>query len=223
MNDPLVLSFDLDDTLWAVEPVMLAAEAAMLAWLREHHPLAMHGQDRESLRAMRVRIAQQLPERSHDMTFLRHRALAEMFAAAGHPEAHADEAFEVFYAARNRVKLYDEVEGSLKRLSARYRLFAVSNGNADLQRCGIAHWFEGHITAISAGAAKPDIRIFTRLLDEARVEARHVLHIGDDPHLDVMGAAQAGMQAVWLNRDAKSWPAQLPPPPRTILSLEDIK
>jgi HAD superfamily hydrolase (TIGR01549 family) len=222
MNDPLVLSFDLDDTLWAVEPVMLAAEGAMLAWLRQHHPLIMHGQDRESLRAMRLRIAQQFPERSHDMTFLRHRALAEMFAAAGYPAAHADEAFEVFYAARNRVQLYDEVEGSLKRLSRRYRLFAVSNGNADLQRCGIAHWFEGHITAISAGAAKPDIRIFTHLLAQARVEARQVLHIGDDPHLDVMGAAQAGMRAAWLNRHAKSWPLQLPPPPRTILSLEEI-
>jgi HAD superfamily hydrolase (TIGR01509 family) len=222
MNDPLVLSFDLDDTLWAVEPVILAAEAAMLAWLREHHPLMMHGQDRESLRAMRVRIAAQFPERSHDMTFLRHRALSEMFAAAGHPEAHADEAFEVFYAARNRVKLYDEVESSLKRLSARYRLYAISNGNADLKRCGIAHWFEGHITAISAGAAKPDIRIFARLLAEARVEAWQVLHIGDDPHLDVIGATQAGMQAAWLNRAAKSWPAQLPPPPRTILSLEEI-
>ncbi|MEO7205309.1 MAG: HAD-IA family hydrolase [Steroidobacteraceae bacterium] len=222
MNDPLVLSFDLDDTLWAVEPVILAAEAAMLAWLRERHPLLMHGQDRESLRSMRVRIAQQFPERAHDMTFLRHRALAEMFAAAGHAEAHADEAFEVFYAVRNRVKLYDEVELSLKRLSARYRLFALSNGNADLKRCGIAHWFEGHITAISAGAAKPDIRIFTRLLDAAGVEAAQVLHVGDDPHLDVMGAAQAGMQAAWLNRAEKSWPAQLPPPPRTILSLEEI-
>jgi HAD superfamily hydrolase (TIGR01509 family) len=222
MNDPLVLSFDLDDTLWAVEPVILAAEGAMLAWLKEHHPLMMLGQDRESLRAMRARIAAQFPERSHDMTFLRHRALAEMFAAAGHPRTHADEAFEVFYAARNRVKLYDEVERSLERLSARYRLFAISNGNADLKRCGIAHWFEGHITAISAGAAKPDIRIFSHLLDAAGVEARQVLHIGDDPHLDVMGAAQAGMQAAWLNRDAKSWPAQLPPPPRTIMSLEEI-
>jgi FMN hydrolase / 5-amino-6-(5-phospho-D-ribitylamino)uracil phosphatase len=222
MNDPLVLSFDLDDTLWAVGPVMLAAEAAMLAWLRQHHPQVMHGQDRESLRAMRVRIAQQFPDRSHDMTFLRHRALAEMFASLGQPATHADEAFEVFYAARNRVQLYDEVEDSLERLSERYRLFALSNGNADLERCGIAHWFEGHITAISAGAAKPDIRIFTRLLDAAGVQAGQVLHIGDDPHLDVMGAAQAGMQAVWLNRDAKSWPAQLPPPPRTILSLEEI-
>src|ERR1700733_10948602 len=222
MNDPLVLSFDLDDTLWAVEPLILNAEAAMLAWLREHHPLLMHGHDRESLRAMRARIAGEFPERSHDMTFLRHRALAQMFAAAGHPESHADEAFEVFYAARNRVKLYDEVEDSLKRLSARYRLFALSNGNADLQRCGIAQWFEGHITAISAGAAKPDIRIFTRLLDAAGVQAGQVLHIGDDPHLDVMGAAQAGMPAVWLNRDAKFWPGELPPPPRTILSLEEI-
>ena len=82
MNDPLVLSFDLDDTLWPVEPVILAAETAMLAWLRQQHPLVMHGQDRESLRAMRVRIAAQFPERSHDMTFLRHRALSEMFAAA---------------------------------------------------------------------------------------------------------------------------------------------
>jgi FMN hydrolase / 5-amino-6-(5-phospho-D-ribitylamino)uracil phosphatase len=222
MNDPLVLSFDLDDTLWPVEPVILAAEAAMLAWLREHHPMMMHGQDRESLRAMRVRIAEQFPDRSHDMTFLRHRALTQMFAAAGHPTAHADDAFEVFYAARNQVKLYGEVEDSLKRLSERYRLFALSNGNADLKRCGIAQWFEGHITAISAGAAKPDIRIFTHLLDAAGVEAGQVLHIGDDPHLDVMGAARAGMRAVWLNRDAKSWPTQLPPPPRTILSLEEI-
>lgn len=222
MNEALVLSFDLDDTLWAVQPVMLAAEAEMLAWLKERHPQIMQGQDRESLRALRLLVAEQFPERSHDMTFLRHRALSDMFATAGHPASHADEAFEVFYNARNRVKLYDEVEDSLRRLNARYRLFAISNGNADLKRCGLAHWFEGHITAISAGAAKPDIRIFARLLDQARVAAARVLHIGDDPHLDVVGAMQAGMQAVWLNRDGKVWPAHLPRPPRTIMSLEEI-
>jgi putative hydrolase of the HAD superfamily len=222
MNAPVVLSFDLDDTLWPVEPVMIAAEGAMLSWLKERHPEIMYGRTPESLRAMRLSLAERFPERSHDMTFLRHRALAEMFLDAGRPLTHADEAFEVFYAERNRVKLYDEVEASLARLSKRYRLFALSNGNADLQRCGIAHWFEGHITAISAGAAKPDARIFTRLLDEASVEAAQVLHIGDDPHLDVAGAAQAGLQAAWLNRGAKPWPAHLPPPSRTISTLEEI-
>ena len=222
MSAELVLSFDLDDTLWAVEPVILAAEGAMLAWLNERHPQMMSGHDRESLRAMRARLAEQYPERSHDMTFLRHRALAEMFAQAGHDANQADEAFEVFFAARNRVTLYDEVEASLERLSARYRLFALSNGNADLQRCGIAHWFEGHVTAISAGAAKPDARIFKRLLEEAGVAAAQVLHIGDDPQLDVMGATQAGMRATWLNRNAKPWPEHLPAPARTIKTLEEI-
>ena len=223
MNAELVLSFDLDDTLWAVEPVILAAEGAMLAWLNERHPQMMSGHDRESLRAMRVRLAEQYPERSHDMTFLRHRALAQMFTEAGRDANQADEAFEVFFAARNRVKLYDEVETSLERLSARYRLFALSNGNADLQRCGVAHWFEGHITAISAGAAKPDVRIFKRLLEEAGVAASQVLHIGDDPQLDVMGATQAGMHAAWINRNARIWPKHLPPPARTIKTLEEIR
>ena len=96
MNAPAVLSFDLDDTLWAVEPVIIAAETAMLSWLTERHPEIMRGQSAESLRAMRAGIAVRFPERSHDMTFLRHQALTEMFAKAKRPIAHADEAFEVF-------------------------------------------------------------------------------------------------------------------------------
>jgi FMN hydrolase / 5-amino-6-(5-phospho-D-ribitylamino)uracil phosphatase len=220
--DPLVLSFDLDDTLWAVEPVLIAAESAMLSWLQEKHPEIMQGASVTSLRAMRARVAEQYPERSHDMSFLRRRALANMFTEAGHPATHADEAFEVFFAARNRVKLYDEVEASLERLRCRYRLFALSNGNADLKRCGIAHLFEGHVTAVVAGAAKPDVRIFAHLLKLAGVEARQVLHIGDDPHADVVGAIQAGMQAAWMNRNSKEWPAEFPEPPRTIATLDEI-
>jgi HAD superfamily hydrolase (TIGR01509 family) len=222
MNAPQVLSFDLDDTLWPVEPLMLAAESQMQSWLRDRHPQVMRGHDRDSLKRLRASIAQRFPEQAHDMTFLRHRALTEMFTAAGESAAHADAAFEVFYAARNRVELYPEVDAALKRLSARYRLFALSNGNADLKRCGISHWFEGHVTAISAGAPKPDARIFASLIDTAGVEARQILHIGDDPQLDVVGAMQAGLQAAWLNRDARSWPAHLPAAPRTIMSLEEI-
>jgi putative hydrolase of the HAD superfamily len=222
MTEPTVLSFDLDDTLWPVAPVMAAAERAMLKWLRERHPEIMQNHTGESMRALRSRVAEQFPERRHDMTFLRHRSLCDLFAAAGKSRAAADEAFEVFFTERNRVQLYDDVEQSLRRLSLRYRLFALSNGNADLERCGIAHLFEGHITAIAAGAAKPDARIFTRLRNEAGVEAQQVLHIGDDPHADVVGATQAGMRAVWINRDAKPWPEQFAPPARTISTLAEI-
>ncbi|MGB6308404.1 MAG: HAD family hydrolase, partial [Steroidobacteraceae bacterium] len=169
MIDPLVLSFDLDDTLWPVAPVIEAAEKSLLAWLRARHPAAVSGHSIESLRALRAAVAERFPEHSHDLTFLRHRALKEMFGGSGHSEDLADEALEVFLMERNRVSFYDDVKPSLIRLSSRYRLFALSNGNADLSRCGIADLFAGHVTARAAGAAKPDARIFAHLAAMAGV------------------------------------------------------
>jgi FMN hydrolase / 5-amino-6-(5-phospho-D-ribitylamino)uracil phosphatase len=222
MIAPLVLSFDLDDTLWPVGPVIAAAEHTLLSWLRARYPRTVCGHDIESMRALRAGVAERFPERGHDLTFLRHRALKELFGAAGHAESLADEALEVFFSARNRVEFYDDVRPSLIRLHSRYRLFALSNGNADLKRCGIADLFAGHITASAAGAAKPDARMYAALLKMAGVEAARVLHIGDDPLADVVGATQAGMQAVWLNREAREWPEAFARPPRTITTLAEI-
>jgi FMN hydrolase / 5-amino-6-(5-phospho-D-ribitylamino)uracil phosphatase len=222
MPAPLVLSFDLDDTLWPIAPVILAAEEELESWLQLHHPQVMRRHTVESLRTIRAHMAHEYPERAHDMTFLRHRAIMKLFGNDSAAERHADAAFEVFYAARNRITLYDDVPAALARLGRRYHLFALSNGNADLGRCGIGELFEGHITAIAAGASKPDARIFAHLLRVAGVEAGEVLHIGDDPHADVHGATAAGMQAVWLNRDARRWPAELMPPARTISTLAQI-
>jgi len=41
------------------------------------------------------------------------------------------------------------------------------------------------------------------------VQAHEVLHVGDDAHLDVVGAVGCGMQAVWVNRDGHDWHARL--------------
>ena len=182
----------------------------------------MHGHDVDSMRSLRERIAVQHPEQSHDMTFLRRHALAEQFAAAGYAAAPVEEALEIFLAARNRVEFYADVRPALLRLRGKYRLFALSNGNADLQRCGIADLFDGHVTASAAGAAKPDARIFAHLLRAAGVAPGEVMHIGDDPLADVVGATRAGMQAVWLNREARGWPLQFAPPPRTVSTLLEI-
>jgi HAD superfamily hydrolase (TIGR01509 family) len=222
MSAPLVLSFDLDDTLWPVAPVIAAAENALLAWLRARHPGVVSGHDVESLRALRAAVAERFPQHGHDLTFLRHHSLKDLFGAVEEAESLADEALEVFLGARNRVSFYEDVRPALTRLAARHRLFALSNGNADLARCGIADLFAGHVTARSAGAAKPDARIFAQLVGLAGVEPQQVLHIGDDPLADVVGATQAGMQAVWLNRDAREWPKAVAPPPRTIASLAEI-
>ena len=220
---PKVLSLDLDDTLWPVGPVIAAAELELMAWLRTHHPRAASGNDIESMRELRSDVARRFPDLRHDLTFVRRQALAEQFAAAGYADAAAaTQALEVFLRARNRVACYDDVAPALERLRGRYRLFAVSNGNADLGRCGLGGWFEGHITAASAGAAKPDARIFAHLAAAAGVEPGDILHVGDDPLADVVGATQAGIPAVWLNRDSRPWPGHFARPLRTIASLHDL-
>jgi hypothetical protein len=33
---------------------------------------------------------------------------------------------------------------------------------------------------------------------------------------------RAGLQAIWLNRDARPWPDHLGPPPRTVTSLAEL-
>src|ERR1700759_5494060 len=96
MIAPLVLSFDLDDTLWPVVPVITAAEEALLRWLREHYPRTVSGHSIESMRRLRAAVAERFPQHGHDLTFLRHRSLRDLFAAAGHEESLADEALEVF-------------------------------------------------------------------------------------------------------------------------------
>ena len=227
MIAPQVISLDLDDTLWPVAPVIAAAEEVLLAWLRAHHPRAALGHDLVSMRELRAAVSERFPDQRHDLSFLRRRSLLEVFTAAGYaPDATVpmpvDEAMEVFYTERNRVEFYADVRPALERLRSRYRLFAVSNGNADLHRCGIADLFEGHVTASAAGAAKPDPRIFAHLLQMAKVEPIDVLHIGDDPLADVIGATRAGMQAVWLNRESRRWPLEFAPPARTVSTLADI-
>jgi putative hydrolase of the HAD superfamily len=78
------------------------------------------------------------------------------------------------------------------------------------------------VTAIGAGAAKPDAKIFAALREMAGVPADQILHVGDDPITDVVGARQAGMQSAWLNRNARIWPVALAPPARTIATLDEI-
>jgi putative hydrolase of the HAD superfamily len=219
---PRVISLDLDDTLWPVGPVIAAAEDELLAWLTTHHPRAMHGHDANSLRSLRADVASRHPAQRHDLTWLRRQALFEQFAAAGYASPPVEEALEVFFRGRNRVALYGDVRPALERLRTKYRLFAVSNGNADLVRCGIGDLFAGHITAAAAGAAKPDARIFALLLREAGVRPIEVLHIGDDPLADVVGATQAGMQSMWLNREGRAWPSQFAPPLWTVTTLAEI-
>jgi putative hydrolase of the HAD superfamily len=194
------LTLDLDDTLWPVWPAIQRAEAALHGWLLRHAPATAARFDLASLRALRDQVSRERPEWSHDLSALRRESVRMALAAASEDERLAEAAFEVFFAERQRVDFYPDVLEALQRLSRVYPLLALSNGNAELARVGLAPWFRGSLSAREFGVGKPDPRIFVEACRRLGLAPDEVLHVGDDLELDVRGARDAGLQAVWVCR-----------------------
>jgi len=206
------IAFDLDNTLWDVEPVIARAERRLLEWLREHCPRIPERVSIEEMRAARERLAREEPERAHDLTYLRTEALARHARACGYGSEVAERAFQVFFAARNELEPFRDVRPALERLRARYRLATLSNGNADLALIGLSDLFALSLNARQIGFAKPHSTCFRRLARELSLDPQAILYAGDDPRIDVAAARAAGLRTAWINRRRARWPSELASP-----------
>jgi putative hydrolase of the HAD superfamily len=199
------ITIDLDDTLWPIGPVMLRAEERLDAWLRAHCPPVAAAYPIAAMRALRDRVADENPGLAHDFTGQRLLCLRAAMQPHGYGEQHVDAAFAEFYAARNEVECYSDALPALESMAARYPLVSLSNGNADLERIGLARFFHFSISSRSFGKAKPAAEIFHAACAGLDLPPAEVLHIGDDPALDVLGAHAAGLRSAWLNRSGAAW------------------
>ncbi len=201
-----LLSFDLDNTLWPCKPTIIAAEKKLYTWMQQQVPKITQSFDIEQLRMKRMRFLEQRPDLAHDMSNLRIESLKSLALEMSLSADWVMDAFEVFYEARQQVTLYDDVVPVLDELQTQYRLSALTNGNASIEKTGVAHWFEFSVSAADVGQQKPHPQFFETLLQLAGLDACEVLHIGDDPHRDIQGAFDAGIRSVWLNRAGQPWP-----------------
>ena len=200
------ITLDLDDTLWPVWPAIERAEKALENWLGQQAPMTAALFANASVRdEIRTHVVRTRPELKHNLSAVRRESIRLALYRAKENPLLAEQAFDVFFAERNRVVLYDDALLTLEFLSARYPVVALSNGNADIKTIGIAPYFKASISAQQFGVGKPDSRIFHAAAGAVDVNPSDVLHIGDDQQLDVLGALNAGMQTVWLNRDDNAW------------------
>lgn len=203
--------FDLDDTLWAIEPVLVRAEGLLYEWLRRHAPRLAAAHTVASLRERRMALMQTDPIYRIDLWQLRHDALVAAFTEHGEDLALVGEAMALFSEARSTVALFDDVEPGLQRLKTTLTLGTVSNGFADLERIGLANHFGVSIAAHRFGRAKPDAAIFHAACAALDVAPAATVYVGDDLQLDVQGAQQAGLRAVWMNRFERPLPDGIVP------------
>lgn len=200
------ITLDLDDTLWPIWPTIERAEKALAAWLGQQAPgAAAVFADPQARLEVRQHVVRTQPDISHDLSALRRESIRLALHRASEDTQLAERAFDVFFAERMRVDLFDDALPALAFLAARWPLVALSNGNADVARVGLGEFFVAGLSASVFGVGKPDPRIFHAAASSAGVACDQVLHIGDDAALDVLGGLGAGMQTVWLNRGEHVW------------------
>jgi putative hydrolase of the HAD superfamily len=95
------------------------------------------------------------------------------------------------------------VAPTLERLGRRFRMAVVSNANgtvrAKLERMNLAHHFELIVDSHEEGVEKPDPRLFHIALERMGVAPAQAAYVGDLYHVDVAGAAAAGLTPFLLD------------------------
>ena len=216
----LALTIDLDDTLWPVMPALERADRDLDSYLRQHFPHVARTWPIPAMRELRASVAAERIDLAHDFTAQRYITLRKAFDACGISEAPLDTMWEIYACARNSVELYPDALPALERLRTMRPVASLTNGNADLERIGLHMHFAHQISARDIGVAKPDARIFLAAAERLGVAPEQILHIGDDPELDVVGARDAGLRTAWINRAGHPWPGALGPKPD--LDLRDL-
>ena len=172
------------DGFEVTEELAAAAFRAEIGYYLEHH---VEGHDPRALDALRDRCAERLRE-----------ALA--LPGLGHARAReamlASLRFSGFRRRDSRAARPPRARPSPGR-GEQLGLLAARGGWAD---AGWAPLVDAVVSSATAGAVKPDPRLFDAALEAAGCGPEEALHVGDSPEHDLAGARAAGVRAVLIDR-----------------------
>ncbi|WP_432455460.1 HAD-IA family hydrolase [Agarivorans sp. QJM3NY_29] len=201
------LSFDLDDTLYLNGPHIQRAEQWLMAYLKAQVHATAHlttGQWQQ----YRRRVLKDAPHLMEDVSACRKAWLCLAFQEHGlgwrEAELLSEQIFQQFLAVRSDFVVPHDNLALLQRLAKRYRLVAITNGNVDIERIGLAAVFEVTLKAGSGLRAKPALDMYQRASQLLQLKPSQIAHVGDHAVTDVAGAVQAGYRSIWLNQAGQS-------------------
>lgn len=121
----------------------------------------------------------------------------------------AKEKFNIYMSLyKKRWAPFDNAFQTLEKLKNKYILAIISNGDSLQQRekikkIGIEKYFEQIIISSEIGIAKPEKKIFQHTCQKLKLQPQECIMVGDKFEVDIKGAINAGMKAVWINRKNK--------------------
>lgn len=112
--------------------------------------------------------------------------------------------------SRQLLLVYDGVKETLGELRERGKhLYLLSNAQSDFTRpeltlLGLAGCFDGILISSEEGCKKPCQAFFRRLLERYNLNPASCLMVGNDMESDIAGAANAGMDSLYIHTATSS-------------------
>ena len=99
--------------------------------------------------------------------------------------------------------LFEDTIPTLEKLKEKYKLGIITNGAPGgqmnkIKTGGLEKYMDAIMISGDYPFAKPDKRIFIEMSEKLGVKPEECVFVGDSFYNDVMGAYQAGMQAIWM-------------------------
>ena len=130
---------------------------------------------------------------------------------------------ELYALFRNTtIQVFDDALEVVPKLAKAYRLGLLTNGSTMLQQLPIEDFFVHSIYARDVGHEKPSSEIFYAAAKVAGCSKREMIRVGDGQHTDILGARNAGVEMVWINRERVDLLSGIPRPDHEIHDLREI-
>ena len=135
----------------------------------------------------------------------------------------ADQMGQLYAEFRNTaLAAFDDALEVVPKLATAYQLGLISNGSTKINKLPIAEHFAYAVYAREVGYEKPAPEIFHAAAEAAGCRNGEMLVVGDGQHTDIIGAKNAGIEMVWINRAFARLLVGIPRPDHEICDLRDI-
>jgi 2-haloacid dehalogenase len=189
--------------------------------------------DEEALRVSEVWRQKQLEftfrlsvmERYEDFEQVTRKALDYALAWAGR-DLDSDKR-DALMARYNDLEKFPDVEPGLRRLKeAGHEMVVFSNGTPSMlealvDREGFAPYFRGYVSVDEVGIYKPSPKVYRHVAERMGRPIGEVRLVSSNPFDDI-GAEDAGMKAVWVDRSGGLFDTLGPPPGMVVGSLTEL-
>ncbi|MBU2897557.1 5-amino-6-(5-phospho-D-ribitylamino)uracil phosphatase YigB [Vibrio hepatarius] len=196
------MTFDLDDTLYDNHPVIKRLETEFALWLHKFHPISTT-QPMSWWHKLKNELVREDSWLANDLSLWRYKqietGLFRLGYKADQAKQAAEEAMQQVSHLRSDFEAPWQTHQVMEDLAKCIPLVAITNGNVDVERIGLANYFSLILKSGRDGYAKPNRQLFDKAVEHLQLPSYKVLHVGDHLLSDVQGAKNSGLQACWFN------------------------